>query len=414
MQHEWMNDTYRQAGQYLIRLINGALHNQDAGEKPEQIGWDQLYHIAKRNAVEGISFCGIRCLAEKPEQELYGKWDQSFQMTCYRKLRFDAEREQILQKLSENGISYLPLKGILLADYYPEPGMRSMADNDILYGFVETTDTGEHRIAGETEREREVNILSAQKLLVKIMKDRDYTVKSLVGNHDVFLKEPMFNFEMHRRLISKSGPFFSYYKNPWLRAVQDEKNPFLYFFSDEDEYIYLLVHSFKHFDNNGCGIRFLIDTYVFLEKKGSRLDWNYVKEELRKLELSDFEKQMREIAQAAFGENRTLSREQEEIICYLLGCGTYGNMQVKVGKQLQKIMDETGGNARRAKSRYISGRMILGSEVVQGAFPFFYKYWVFRPLLPVYRVVSALILRPQNVFSEMKILRKSLKNEKET
>lgn len=431
MQHEWMNDTYRDAGRYLIRLINGGLNETDAGEKPETVNWEDIYKIAQKNGVEGISYCGLKYLSEFPAKEIVKRWEQSFQMTCYRKLRFDVEREQILQELSAKGLSYLPLKGILVADYYPKMGMRSMADNDILYGFVEaeestakdlgkedsslkTAASAGYRIAGANEAEQEKSVLSAQNRIVEIMEARGYEVKTLAGNHDSFLKEPMFNFEMHRRLMAESSPFYFYYKNPWARAIRNEQNPFLFSFSDEDEYIYLLAHSFKHFDNSGCGIRFLIDLYVFLNRKGEGMDWNYVNRELHILHLAEFEKQMHEMALAAFSRDGMLSGEQEDMMFFLMGCGTYGTMQIRIDKQLQNLLEETEGNAKQAKRRYVHDRLFPPVEVWKDAFPFFYRHRIFRPLLPVYRVGTALVHRPKNFWSEIKILWRSLKKKNES
>ena len=45
---------------------------------------------------------------------------------------FNLERAAILEKLEAAGIWYMPLKGAILQDYYPDLGLRQMSDNDIL------------------------------------------------------------------------------------------------------------------------------------------------------------------------------------------------------------------------------------------------------------------------------------------
>lgn len=35
--------------------------------------------------------------------------------------------------MEQRGIWYLPLKGIILKEFYPSVGMRQMSDNDILF-----------------------------------------------------------------------------------------------------------------------------------------------------------------------------------------------------------------------------------------------------------------------------------------
>ena len=72
-------------------------------------------------------------------------------------------------------IWYLPLKGIILKDYYPSVGMRQMSDNDILFD------------ADAWER------------VEKHMLSEGYETESVgKGNHDVYQKAPVYNFEMHR------------------------------------------------------------------------------------------------------------------------------------------------------------------------------------------------------------------------
>jgi hypothetical protein len=45
----------------------------------------------------------------------------------------DTEREQICSFLEQNHIWYMPLKGVILKNMYPQFGMRQMSDNDILF-----------------------------------------------------------------------------------------------------------------------------------------------------------------------------------------------------------------------------------------------------------------------------------------
>jgi len=61
----------------------------------------------------------------------------------------------------------------------------------------------------------------------------------------------------------------AYYEEIKQRLVKDSENEYGYHFSDEDFYIYLLLHGYKHFSNYGNGIGFLTDIFVFLQKKNN-------------------------------------------------------------------------------------------------------------------------------------------------
>ena len=102
----------------------------------------------------------------------------------------DAERAKILRRLEEEKIWYMPLKGSILKDWYPKLGMRQMSDNDILFDR------------------------SKYKTVRDIFIDSGYECGHFgTGNDDVYFKEPVMNFEMHRSLFSSTNKeiLFDYY-----------------------------------------------------------------------------------------------------------------------------------------------------------------------------------------------------------
>lgn len=405
-QHEWMKERHREAGRYLAALIGCALNDKKAPEKPEHIDWETVYSLAERNSVTGVSWYGVDTLDAPPPEELYRRWKENVNRTLYRQLHFDEERQQILCKMQAKGLSYLPLKGIHIAGYYPKPGMRSMADNDILYGFVEVSPEGGYQIRGRNEDEQEESIREAQQVMVSIMRERGYEVESLKGNHDVYLKKPFYNFEMHRSLASRNSPHYFYYANPWKRAVKSSGDPYLYSFSDEDEYLFFLVHAFKHFDNNGCGIRSLADLYVFLKVKGDRMDMSYIRAELETLQMTEFVEQMKNLGNAVFEGGRAMTPEEEELLYYLLGCGTYGTMRAGIERKIEKLAESGTIGARQAKMKYFSQRFFVSEDKCREHFPFFYRHRYLRPFLMPYRVIRGLIVHPGKLWKEAKIVLK--------
>lgn len=60
-------------------------------------------------------------------------WEERMVKTVRKVLLFDAERKKLCAWMESEHIWYLPLKGIVLKDYYPSVGMRQMSDNDILF-----------------------------------------------------------------------------------------------------------------------------------------------------------------------------------------------------------------------------------------------------------------------------------------
>lgn len=401
MEYQTNSQMDAEAG-YLIHLIRCALHNEAPKEKPQECSWESLWQMARRNNVECTISPAIQKYQGTIPEHIFGKWKNALSYNLNRFLRFEVERESILQKLNEKGIAYLPLKGILTADDYPVPGMRWMSDNDILYGYVEQDDFGQWKPRGDNKEAQEKWQKRASDTLMAVMTELGYTPEHLGGHHDVYQKPPIFNFEMHQSLVPKTNLAFAYYQNPWQKAMQSENDSCHFYFQDEDAYIFHVVHAHKHFDGSGCGIRTLVDEYVILHNK-KEMDHQYISEELKKLHLENFEEQLRQAAAHAFSKSPHITEEDWKIIAYMLGCGTYGNLYSLVQNKMTKI-EQRLGRANRKKSSlrfaYIKERLHVEEATMEAYFSFFYRHKALRFLLPFWRIGWGLIAHPKRLIEE--------------
>lgn len=397
-------DNIEKEGRFLIKLIGSALSENYVPEYFPHIQWNAVYEIAKENDVLGISYIGVLkyCDCYRSHAgtnqfdeitELLKKWEDKYYAVIYRKLRFDSEREQIYSDMEQQGLSYLPLKGILLSEYYPDPGMRSMADNDILYGVV---------VESFIDKYVSIHEKRAQKIMTDIMSARGYRIYSLESIHDAYVKNPIFNFEMHRHLVKKSSPFNEYYKNPWSRAVRVSMDRKEYRFSHEDEYIYIIVHGYGHLKNSGCGIKSIIDQYVFIEKLGDTLDWNYIGSELKKIELKNFEENLRITGEKLFKTGLTLNEQQEKLLIYMLKSGAYGNLEQAVDNKISSLV-QSDGSVSKGKMSYIKARLLPPDDSWEG-YKQRHNNLIFNILRIPVRVIKGLIVHPEKIVLEMKLL----------
>lgn len=96
-----------------------------------------VYKLAGSNSIEGLTWSAARLWAARMPEDIVDSWSEKAEETLWRNLQFDVEREAIISALNKKGLSCLPIKGAVVSMYYLSPLMRSMCDNDILYGFVE-------------------------------------------------------------------------------------------------------------------------------------------------------------------------------------------------------------------------------------------------------------------------------------
>ena len=335
---------------------------------------EALYNAANRHLLTAITAMALESAGVHDKAFIGAKGKAVRKVTL-----FDMERVTVLRELEKAGIWYMPLKGCVLKAYYPRNGMRQMADNDILYDVSRSTDVR------------------------AIMERLGFTTVLYVQNnysHDHYDKEPVCNFEMHRALFAPASgdKLCDYYMNVRDRLVKGENNAYGYHFTDEDFYVYMIAHEYKHYSGSGTGLRSILDTYVFLKRFEESLNWPYVAGELEKLGIANFERQNRSLALHLFG-SEVLTPEDEAMLQYVIGSGTYGTHRNRIDNQIKKL----GGGAK-GKLKYLARRIFLPMESVESSYPFFYRYKALLPALCLWRIGKALTIRRRRVWSELRAL----------
>lgn len=337
----------------LIYLTSCILNRKKPDQtKVKNINLKELYKMACLQKMVFIAACAIREAGVKApifEKEKMIVLTRSFSM--------EMEWANVAKALEEAGIWYMPLKGIILKNYYPQPYFREMADNDILF---------------DSSRAEDVR---------RIMESMGFETHRFGSGHDDdYRKEPVSNFEMHRMLFKPTAPprIYKYYKN--IKKKLREEDGFLRSFSNEDFYLYMVTHEYKHYYDQGTGLRSLMDVYVFLSKFKSSLDWKYIQRELKKLGIEDFERRNRILAKKLFsrGNIELLTSSQKRMLENFVSGGAFGNHNRT--KHGIKMMED-------GKGRYFLKRIFLPLSDVRENYPFFYRHRKFLPLLPVYRLI---------------------------
>ena len=370
---------YKQNAYYVIYLIRCVLHNKvPSKEKLDKMDLEQLFEVAKAHSLAAMTAYAL---------ESAGIYDPAFEEEKNKAIRknilFDAQRSKLLGVLEEQKIWYMPLKGAVLKGIYPQIGMRQMADNDILFDMSRRNDVRQ------------------------IMSDLGFVLKAEREVVDEYLKEPIYNFEMHGELFMEYqvGDMADYYHGIKERILKDDNNNYGYHFSNEEFYLFMLAHEYKHFILDGTGIRSLVDTYVFLNKYSDTLDWTYVNSELDKMGITDYENKNRELSLKVF-DGAALSDAEKLLLNSYIISNTYGSLDNKVERGVQN----NGGNAF-AKFKYAVMRLTVPFspdnpryKAFEMSYPFFYKHKVFLPLLLIIRPVYYAVKNRKRAFSELKTL----------
>lgn len=350
-----------------------------------QMKLEKIYFLSRWQSLTALTCMALESLWKESEKGkdilesqngVWKKWQEDKNKAIRKNLLMNTERQHLCAFLEQQGIWYLPLKGSLLQYLYPVFGMRQMADNDLLFD------------------------MKARQQVYDWFTAHGYSVKSYgISNHDVYQKEPIYNFEMHTELFGESldNNWREYYTNIKDRLLLNEGSSFGYHFSDEDFYIYMIVHEYKHYMHSGTGLRFLLDIYVYNREKGSQMNWEYIRTELKKLGLFLFEKEMRFLAKKVFfsyanKKELSLNPQEQKLLEEFFLSATYGTIQQSAKKGLRKLSGEKGKISIRIKILYLKNRLFPDASFMrrwcQAFAPALLKYPWMLPFAWIFRIVT--------------------------
>ena len=364
----------------LIYLCKCAVNGTNPSKsRLDQMNMEQLYTAAKFHTLTGITAYALESAGIQED-----KFRTAKEKASRKNILLDIERKKLSSFCENNGIWYMPLKGPILKEMYPDFSMRQMADNDILFD------------------------VKYQSEIKKYFEDNGYSVISYnKGNHDVYEKHPVLNFEMHTSLFGEAHnqEWKEYYKDIKEILVKDSDNNYGYHFSDEDFYIYIITHECKHYTGSGTGLRSLLDHYVYLQVKQDSMDWAYISDECEKLGISEFEEKSRNLSQRVFRESSAeLSDEDKLMLEYYLKSGTYGTIEQYTKQKIEKFQKQTGSTSR---CKYIWQRIFPPMEIYEASFPFFYRHKILLPVVWAYRLIRGVTAGRKCVKNELKCLYRS-------
>ena len=361
-----------------LHLIALYLNKKVAGDfKIDENSLSFFANLSKCHSLLAVLYKAISDTKAVVKEEYLKKLEEFYLANVRKDVLFEKERTALFEYLNDNQIDYLPLKGIIIKNYYLDQHSREYADNDVLF-------------------------LSSKDTLVK-----EYFVKSgykvelfRKSNHDVYQKKPFFNFEMHRELFGETDDnekIIAYFNNYLSKAPV--KEGYEHYVSKEDFFIYFTAHSYKHYHVSGCGIRTLIDYYLYL--KNNELDFDYINQELKKIDLLDFSNQISSLSLKLFDEQE-LNEQEKEMVLYIASSGTYGTLANSVSK----------GVKEKGKFRYFMHRVFPPYSFYKSAYPWAYKCVILIPLAWFMRLMRILFKNPKKAKRELELISQS-KDEKD-
>ncbi len=371
----------KETSDYLIELLRSVIYEDSPKENPEGVDWDDIYSLALFHKVDEIAFHAIAKLTGKPEGREALKWEKQHEKNQIVNMVQTGEGEAIINEASARGIDILPLKGSVLKNIYPNPEFRQMGDLDYLVLSDEST----------------------MKEMGKLLHELGYEDGEGVGleaSHDVYIKPPYMEVEIHRRLLPPTEENHWHTDDIWDRLVRDEDNPHLMHMTPEDFYLFHLLHFEKHYSMGGSGIRSIIDQYYLMKNYGATMDFDYINKLLVKMNYVEFEAMCKNLAKAWF-EDGLLNDELEQSAEYIINSGAFGTFE-----QYQKWrFEQYRKQGIKTKKGLFFRRMFMERERMENIYPSLKKHGWLLPFCWVHRLIKAVLFRRNKIKMEINSLR---------
>ena len=313
--------------EYLAELVKAGLEDRKAASLPEGVSVREIVKISEENHMDYLllgAFLKTDGLSEEEKELLREKVLGSMLFTGMQL----QELKKLEERMEQAKIPCQPMKGARMKFYYPSPFLREMSDIDIL-------------IHGDFMEQAAVELEAM-----------GYVLQQKIKHHDIYRKAPGIVVEAHRAMYDRTVDERQYaYFSDLSRAVRRKGFLYVYDFEAEDFYIYMMAHMAKHFYKRGCGIRNLVDIYVFLEKFGGEMNADYLQKQFAGLGLTAFTEHMEKLARIWL-QGEPGEAFYQQLFDYMQGCGIYGKDENGIWNRFCDAQPEKGEKGRDVLKRW--------------------------------------------------------------
>lgn len=224
---------------------------KDIPDSLKEADWQEIYAIAKKQALLGVLFYGIQRLPKElaPEQKLLMQWMVMAEQIRKQNIRLFQDSVKVCKNFENKGFANCILKGQGNTLLYPDPYMRTSGDIDIYL-------SGGRR---------------------KIMKYVDQVCPNQVMRyHHVDFPVMKTAIEVHFTPSYMFCPIHNRRMQKWFKEVMGEQCNHRVSLPDgygeihvpqvSFNVIYILSHLYRHIFTEGIGLRLLLDYYFVLLK----------------------------------------------------------------------------------------------------------------------------------------------------
>ena len=360
---------------YSVQLLRNIVN----GEAPDVIlqenDLEELWRFSELHNISNLLYLPLKKNTDLQGLEVLALFEQSY----YKNVIFATQQHQYLEQISEafenKKIKYMPMKGSVLKHLYPDISLRTSCDIDIYIG--------------DSDAEKAKNIMLTLGFDVGMFDNVDRIPDTYhIGNR--------FHVELHRKLMQDSSDFKGKIVcddiEDRLEKIVDRQ--YEYKMTDEDFYVFMIIHIAKHIKSGGIGVRAFFDVWLYLEKFGKVLNWKKIEESLVKADLSEFNKNVLALLNVWAGKEE-VSAYVDAFQNYIANSGVLGTSGEEISEQLYNQGKVKG------KFSYYCSIIFLPVIYMKQKYKILDKLPVLLPFCWIHRAVYTLCFRFKSIRSVM-------------
>lgn len=335
----------------LLALLKCALKYEDISKYNIRLTDETLAYLYNAARVHSLFPIISKVLLEgrllKNDSDYYQPFRKQMLKYVCRRENFDYVLGIIGKAFDESRIPFMPLKGSVLKELYPESWMRTGTDIDIL--------------VKKQDLEKASSVLSDELGFKFVSKSA----------HDVvYVTESKVKVELHFSLNEPGYREFEPLKDIWNVSLEADGG-YLYKMPNEYFLCYHIAHMAKHFVCGGCGIRYIIDLRLILDKLN--LDQALVEKLITDCSLNSFYRYAKELCDVIFL-NKSYNDVTLALEDFILSGGVFGNLRNKSAL----------GQAKKGSGfKYAMSRIFLPYNQMSSFYPALKAH---KWLLPFYHI----------------------------
>lgn len=343
------------AAQWMLKLIRFELQGtpvstEDLDALDAQL-LSELYRLANAHDLAHVVGSALSKLGKRGDDQASKDFQKKSMMAVFRHEGLQYEQNRIYETLEKAKIPFIPLKGAIIRNFYPQPWMRTSCDIDIL--------------VQEADLDRAISALKT---------DLGYTWDEKHHFHDVNMFAPSgVHLELHFSIKEDDTVMDAVLGRVWDYAAPSSPDSFQYKLTDAYFLFHIVTHAAYHFINGGCGIRPLID--LWLLEKNLTPDEKELTGLLQEVKFAQFYQNLKNLYNVWLeGQPHTpVTMQMQE---YILTGGVYGTNSNRIALQQQQKGGRLG---------YALYKIFLPLDKLKSHYPVLKKHPWLMPFMQIRR-----------------------------